>query len=179
MEAALLEGVTLIVDRYSYSGVAFSAAKGLDVEWCKVIHYPTVTPQSPKSHSIITPGLPLSHYTVILQQLHCYPVPPPIPLRSLSGCSQVTHRFLLGYSSFALRSIFYIEVICTGVASAQCCILNFSISAQSLFTHQPLVQSHSDQGLFYLSGLVIDICLSRNGEVLSTLCDAYFRLCRI
>lgn len=31
----LHEGITLIVDRYSYSGVAFSAAKGLDVEWCK------------------------------------------------------------------------------------------------------------------------------------------------
>lgn len=28
-------GTTLIVDRYSYSGVAFSAAKGLDFDWCK------------------------------------------------------------------------------------------------------------------------------------------------
>lgn len=35
MEKMLYEGTTLIVDRYSYSGVAFSAAKGLDVEWCK------------------------------------------------------------------------------------------------------------------------------------------------
>lgn len=35
MEKMLREGTTLIVDRYSYSGVAFSAAKGLDVEWCK------------------------------------------------------------------------------------------------------------------------------------------------
>lgn len=35
MEKELLNGTTLIVDRYSYSGVAFSAAKGLDVEWCK------------------------------------------------------------------------------------------------------------------------------------------------
>lgn len=35
MEGLLNEGVTLIVDRYSYSGVAFSAAKGLDLEWCK------------------------------------------------------------------------------------------------------------------------------------------------
>lgn len=35
MEKLLLDGVTLIVDRYSYSGVAFSAAKGLDLEWCK------------------------------------------------------------------------------------------------------------------------------------------------
>ncbi|XP_057303228.1 uncharacterized protein LOC130640724 [Hydractinia symbiolongicarpus] len=31
----LKNGVTLIVDRYAYSGVAFTAAKGLDVEWCK------------------------------------------------------------------------------------------------------------------------------------------------
>lgn len=28
-------GTTLIVDRYSYSGVAFSAAKGLNFDWCK------------------------------------------------------------------------------------------------------------------------------------------------
>ncbi len=31
----LNSGVSLIVDRYSDSGVVFSAAKGLDVEWCK------------------------------------------------------------------------------------------------------------------------------------------------
>ncbi|KAH8266285.1 hypothetical protein KR038_006116 [Drosophila bunnanda] len=30
----LLAGTTLIVDRYSYSGVAYSAAKGLDFDWC-------------------------------------------------------------------------------------------------------------------------------------------------
>ncbi len=38
MEKALEDGVTLVVDRYSYSGVAFTAAKkipGLDLEWCK------------------------------------------------------------------------------------------------------------------------------------------------
>lgn len=35
MEQLLAEGTTLIVDRYSYSGVAFSAAKGLDLDWCK------------------------------------------------------------------------------------------------------------------------------------------------
>ncbi|CRL00243.1 CLUMA_CG013516, isoform A [Clunio marinus] len=35
MEQELLKGTTIIVDRYSYSGVAFSAAKGLDFEWCK------------------------------------------------------------------------------------------------------------------------------------------------
>lgn len=36
MEAKLGSGTTLIVDRYSFSGVAFSSAKGLDIEWCKV-----------------------------------------------------------------------------------------------------------------------------------------------
>jgi dTMP kinase len=36
MEAKLRAGTTLVVDRYSYSGVAFSAAKGLDLDWCKV-----------------------------------------------------------------------------------------------------------------------------------------------
>ncbi|KAH9320258.1 hypothetical protein KI387_022027, partial [Taxus chinensis] len=35
MEAKLKAGTSLIVDRYSYSGVAFSAAKGLDLGWCK------------------------------------------------------------------------------------------------------------------------------------------------
>lgn len=31
----LLQGCTLIVDRYAYSGVAFSQAKGLDHSWCQ------------------------------------------------------------------------------------------------------------------------------------------------
>ncbi|KAK7835519.1 thymidylate kinase [Quercus suber] len=35
METKLKTGTTLIVDRYSYSGVAFSSAKGLALEWCK------------------------------------------------------------------------------------------------------------------------------------------------
>ncbi|KAK1389701.1 dTMP kinase [Heracleum sosnowskyi] len=35
MESKLQRGITLIVDRYAYSRVAFSAAKGLDIEWCK------------------------------------------------------------------------------------------------------------------------------------------------
>ena len=37
MESKLRAGTTLVVDRYSYSGVAFSSAKGLDLSWCKVI----------------------------------------------------------------------------------------------------------------------------------------------
>lgn len=35
MEAKLRSGISIVLDRYSYSGVAFSAAKGLDIEWCK------------------------------------------------------------------------------------------------------------------------------------------------
>ena len=38
MIAALEAGTTLVVDRYSYSGVAFTASKGipsLDLDWCK------------------------------------------------------------------------------------------------------------------------------------------------
>ncbi|KAG2209673.1 hypothetical protein INT46_004238 [Mucor plumbeus] len=31
----LNNGTTLIVDRYAFSGVAFSSAKGLDLEWCR------------------------------------------------------------------------------------------------------------------------------------------------
>jgi len=32
----LKAGTTVVMDRYAFSGVAFSAAKGLDLEWCKV-----------------------------------------------------------------------------------------------------------------------------------------------
>eukprot|EP01134_Creolimax_fragrantissima_P007986 CFRG7986T1 len=35
MQTDLTNGITLIVDRYAFSGVAFTAAKGLDMEWCK------------------------------------------------------------------------------------------------------------------------------------------------
>uniref|UniRef100_A0A803MR14 Thymidylate kinase-like domain-containing protein n=1 Tax=Chenopodium quinoa TaxID=63459 RepID=A0A803MR14_CHEQI len=35
MEEKLKSGTTLIIDRYSYSGVDFSSSKGLDFDWCK------------------------------------------------------------------------------------------------------------------------------------------------
>ncbi|KAL1915549.1 uncharacterized protein VTP21DRAFT_6673 [Calcarisporiella thermophila] len=35
MLSLLNNGVTLVVDRWAYSGVAYSAAKGLDLQWCK------------------------------------------------------------------------------------------------------------------------------------------------
>ncbi|KAI8057169.1 thymidylate kinase-like protein [Syncephalis plumigaleata] len=35
MKAELRKGITLVVDRYAYSGVVFSAAKGLSLQWCK------------------------------------------------------------------------------------------------------------------------------------------------
>ncbi|KAI9314415.1 deoxythymidylate kinase [Dichotomocladium elegans] len=35
MAKQLRSGQHLIVDRYAFSGVAFSSAKGLDLEWCK------------------------------------------------------------------------------------------------------------------------------------------------
>lgn len=35
MERLLKNGVTLIVDRYSFSNVAFGTAKGMNYEWCK------------------------------------------------------------------------------------------------------------------------------------------------
>lgn len=35
LEEKLNSGKTLIVDRYAFSGVAFSSAKGLDLEWCR------------------------------------------------------------------------------------------------------------------------------------------------
>jgi dTMP kinase len=35
MEKELKAGTTLIIDRYCYSGVAYSSVKGLDFDWCK------------------------------------------------------------------------------------------------------------------------------------------------
>lgn len=35
MKQMIEQGKTLVIDRYAYSGVAFSASKGLDLEWCK------------------------------------------------------------------------------------------------------------------------------------------------
>lgn len=35
MVETLGEGTSLILDRYAISGVAYSAAKGLDLSWCK------------------------------------------------------------------------------------------------------------------------------------------------
>lgn len=35
MKELLKEGQVIICDRYAYSGVAYSSAKGLDIEWCK------------------------------------------------------------------------------------------------------------------------------------------------
>uniref|UniRef100_A0A914XHV0 Thymidylate kinase n=1 Tax=Plectus sambesii TaxID=2011161 RepID=A0A914XHV0_9BILA len=35
LKSKLAAGVTIITDRYAFSGVAFSAAKGLDLNWCK------------------------------------------------------------------------------------------------------------------------------------------------
>eukprot|EP01017_Pseudomicrothorax_dubius_P041130 TRINITY_DN6550_c0_g4_i5.p1 TRINITY_DN6550_c0_g4~~TRINITY_DN6550_c0_g4_i5.p1 ORF type:complete len:252 (+),score=53.76 TRINITY_DN6550_c0_g4_i5:75-758(+) len=31
----LMKGTTIVLDRYAYSGVAYSAAKGLNLDWCK------------------------------------------------------------------------------------------------------------------------------------------------
>ncbi|XP_039118623.1 thymidylate kinase isoform X1 [Dioscorea cayenensis subsp. rotundata] len=44
MESRLRSGTSLVVDRYSYSGVAFSAAKGLDIEWCKAPEVGLIAP---------------------------------------------------------------------------------------------------------------------------------------
>lgn len=35
LETKLAAGTTLVLDRYVHSGVAYSAAKGLDLQWCK------------------------------------------------------------------------------------------------------------------------------------------------
>ena len=35
MAEAMIAGINVVCDRYAYSGVAYSAAKGLDFDWCK------------------------------------------------------------------------------------------------------------------------------------------------
>ncbi|EJT96452.1 P-loop containing nucleoside triphosphate hydrolase protein, partial [Dacryopinax primogenitus] len=35
IERDLQEGITIVCDRYAFSGAVFSAAKGLPLEWCK------------------------------------------------------------------------------------------------------------------------------------------------
>jgi len=35
LEKKLLNGTSLVCDRYAYSGVAFTSAKGLNINWCK------------------------------------------------------------------------------------------------------------------------------------------------
>jgi len=35
IEKKLSDGISLVCDRYAYSGVAFTAAKGLNIDWCK------------------------------------------------------------------------------------------------------------------------------------------------
>ncbi|RUP06162.1 putative thymidylate kinase [Jimgerdemannia flammicorona] len=44
LKSLLIAGTTVIIDRYAYSGVAFSAAKGLDLKWCKQPDVGLVTP---------------------------------------------------------------------------------------------------------------------------------------
>ncbi|XP_072950270.1 thymidylate kinase isoform X2 [Typha angustifolia] len=44
MENKLKSGITIVVDRYSYSGVAFSVAKGLDMGWCMALEMGLIAP---------------------------------------------------------------------------------------------------------------------------------------
>ncbi|KAI8089594.1 thymidylate kinase-like protein [Halteromyces radiatus] len=44
MTSLLEQGTTIIVDRYAFSGVCFSAAKGLDFEWCRQPDVGLLTP---------------------------------------------------------------------------------------------------------------------------------------
>ncbi|CAH1759906.1 13790_t:CDS:2 [Entrophospora sp. SA101] len=44
MKNYLLDGTTLIVDRYVFSGVVYSTAKGLDFNWCKSSDIGLLTP---------------------------------------------------------------------------------------------------------------------------------------
>ncbi|CAK9138549.1 unnamed protein product [Ilex paraguariensis] len=58
MEKKLRSGTFLIVDCYSYSGVAFSSTKGLDIEWCKVVEYCDLFVRAPEM-GLLAPDLVL------------------------------------------------------------------------------------------------------------------------
>jgi dTMP kinase len=62
MKQKLRDGVTLVVDRYACSGAAFTAAKGVDMEWCKAadqgLPAPGNTPHRTK-YTILTLGTSL------------------------------------------------------------------------------------------------------------------------
>ncbi|KAK6913008.1 Thymidylate kinase-like domain [Dillenia turbinata] len=51
----LKSGITLVVDWYSYSGVAFSSAKGFDFEWCKAPEQGLLAPDLVKGDLDISP----------------------------------------------------------------------------------------------------------------------------
>lgn len=44
LEAQLIAGTTILCDRYAFSGVAFSAAKGLPLAWCRAPDVELPTP---------------------------------------------------------------------------------------------------------------------------------------
>ena len=46
MEQLLMGGTHLVVDRYAYSGVAYSAAKGLNRDWCASVDEGLLAPDA-------------------------------------------------------------------------------------------------------------------------------------
>ncbi|KAJ0093083.1 hypothetical protein Patl1_26343 [Pistacia atlantica] len=61
VESKLKAGNTLILDRCPYFGVAFSSAKRVDVEWCKVM--------TPQNFGLLAPDLVL--YLDIPPEVSC------------------------------------------------------------------------------------------------------------
>jgi hypothetical protein len=109
MESKLLGGTTLIVDRYSYSGVAFSAAKGLDIEWCKV----SLVPLGCMMISYLrinTWKLSSDAYTISGSRCWTY------SSRScnLSGCTTRGILFIFSYfySVYTRYSVFILSIFC-------------------------------------------------------------------
>eukprot|EP00127_Corallochytrium_limacisporum_P005126 Clim_evm32s199 gene=Clim_evmTU32s199 len=46
IKAKLLSGTTVVVDRYVWSGIAYTAAKGLPIDWCKSCDYGLPNPDA-------------------------------------------------------------------------------------------------------------------------------------
>jgi dTMP kinase len=61
----LLSGTDIICDRYAYSGIAYSAAKGLDLNWCRKSDEGLIAPDVVVFLGFETPE---QHQAVVLQR---------------------------------------------------------------------------------------------------------------
>lgn len=74
MEELLKGGTHLVVDRYAYSGVAYSSAKGLSRDWCASVDEGLLAPDA-VFFLKVDPEAAGNRYglKVLIQQPNCFP----------------------------------------------------------------------------------------------------------